>query len=99
MLCSPDPFFPTHTQKEKKQSGCTRLSQITKAISLAPSATSQKVCEGVVTKNWTPWFKYIEKFGPPGTKMFEIYGPPLKYFIPLQNSLLTPFALIQRESS
>ena len=29
--------------------------------------------------------KNIEIFGPPGTKMFEIIRPPLKYFIPLQN--------------
>ena len=28
--------------------------------------------------------------------MFEIYRPPLKYIIPLQNLLLTPFARIQR---
>ena len=52
-------------------------------------------------KIWTPYFgspqsKYIEIFGPPRTKILEIYGSPLKYFIPLQNVLLTPFLHIQR---
>jgi len=30
----------------------------------------------------------------PGTKMFEIYGSPLKYLIPLQKLLWTSFACI-----
>ena len=52
--------------------------------------------DGTVTKNWTPYFRSPRSqiFGPPGTKMFEIYGPPMKYFIPLQKLLLTSLACI-----
>ena len=54
--------------------------------------------EGLSKKFWTPlfWFPQIQIFGPHGTNMFEIYGPPLKYSIPPQLLLLTPFARIQR---
>jgi len=49
-----------------------------------------QACGSVARKIGPPYFRSplsnnIEIFGSPGTKMFERIGPPLKYFIPLQN--------------
>jgi len=37
---------------------------------------------------------YIEIFGPPGTKIIEIFGAPLKYLFPLLVFILKAFCTV-----
>jgi len=82
-------FQNSHPQKNPGRGGGYQSSSgQTGAGNKGWQSSGNKARKGLLWKNWTPYFgsPQSKKFGPPGTKMFEIFGPPSKiFYLPLKN--------------